>query len=321
MSSSGTDAAVAPAPAWDGYFADPFVWRAGGAYWAVGTGPAEAAGAVAERVFPLLRSPDLVRWERLGSALVRPDPALGDSFWAPEVAERDGVFHLYYSVGFADARHQLRVATSREPAGPYHDAGVGLTDSASCPFAIDPHPFVDTDGRWWLFHARDFLDTPGDARAGTALVVQELETMTRLASGPPTVVLRARHEWQRFLADRPMYGRRFDWHTLEGPCVRRHAGRYWCFYSGGRWESDCYGVDYAVADHVLGPYVDAGSERGPRVLRTVAGRLLGPGHNSIVVGPDGAERIVYHAWDADMRARRMYVGRLVWTPDGPRCVA
>jgi beta-xylosidase len=312
MSSSSTDAAL-PRPVHDGYFADPFVWRHAGAYWAIGTGPADG-----ERlVFPLLRSDDFVSWRPHGRALPRPDPALGDTFWAPEVAWHDGAFHLYYSAGFADARHHLRVATSVDPAGPYRDAGA-LTDPAVCPFAIDPHPFRDADGTWWLFHARDFLDAAGGIRAGTALVVQRLDGMTRLA-GDPVVVLRARHDWQRFLADRPMYGRRFDWHTLEGPAVRRRDGRYWCFYSGGRWDGDGYGVDCAVADHVLGPYSDAGADAGPRVLRTVPGRLVGPGHNSVVVGPEGAsEYLAYHAWDGAMQTRRMFLERLVWTADGPR---
>jgi GH43 family beta-xylosidase len=304
-------------PVYDGYFADPFVWRHDGVYFAVGTGPAEAAGTVAERVFPVLRSMDLRSWEAVGRALVRPDAALGDSYWAPEVAWDGEAFWLYYSVGFADARHHLRVARSVAPAGPYRDVAA-LTDPATCAFAIDPHPFRDLDGRWYLFHARDFLDACTPVRAGTALVVQPLDGMRRLA-GEPTVVLRARHEWQRFLAHRPMYGGRYDWHTLEGPSVRRHDGRYWCFYSGGRWETESYGVDYAVADHVLGPYDDTGADAGPRVLRTVPGRVVGPGHNSIVDGPDGVDRIIYHAWDPGMTARRMFVDRIAWTPDGPRC--
>jgi len=67
------------------------------------------------------------------------------------------------------------------------------------------------------------------------------------------VVLRARSDWQRFQANRLMYGRFWDWHTLEGPCARKHEGRYYCFYSGGRWETENYGVDYGIADNVLGP--------------------------------------------------------------------
>jgi GH43 family beta-xylosidase len=133
------------------------------------------------------------------------------------------------------------------------------------------------------------------------------------------VVLRARHDWQRFEANRSMYGGTYDWHTLEGPFVRKHAGRYYCFYSGGRWENESYGVDYAVADHVQGPYSHEGSESGPRVLHTIPGEIIGPGHNSIVRGPEGEDWIVYHAWDARMAARRMFIDRLIWTNDGPRC--
>src|SRR6185436_936495 len=96
-------------------------------------------------------------------------------------------------------------------------------------------------------------------------------------------------------------------------------GKYYCFYSGGRWETSDYGVDYGVADFVLGPYSDEGNESGPRVLRTIPNQLFGPGHNSVVAGPDGEDHIVYHAWDKDLKARQMFVDRLTWTAEGPRC--
>jgi GH43 family beta-xylosidase len=115
-----------------------------------------------------------------------------------------------------------------------------------------------------------------------------------------------------------MYGSVYDWHTLEGPCVRKYADRYYCFYSGGRWENDTYGVDYGVADNVWGPYSGVDGATGPRVLRTIPGTLHGPGHNSLVVGPDGRDYIVFHAWDPAMTARRMFVRRLEWTAEGPR---
>ncbi|MGH7341890.1 MAG: glycoside hydrolase family 43 protein, partial [Candidatus Rokuibacteriota bacterium] len=259
------------------------------------------------------------RWERVGHALRRPDASLGLSFWAPEVAVRDGRCFMYYSVGHEDRAHQLRVAISADPVGPYEDAGVALVDPAACPFAIDPHPFRDDDGQWYLFYARDFLDSGDQHRPGTALVVDRLVDMTSLA-GEPRTVLRACFDWQRFQSERAMYGGLYDWHTLEGPCVRKHAGRYYCFYSGGRWESDGYGVDYGVADTVLGPYRHPATCDRPRVLATVPGHVLGPGHNSIVRGPDDeTDFIVYHAWGSDMRERRMYVAPLRWGADGPRC--
>lgn len=299
-------------PVYGGYLADPFAFRFEGAYYAVGTSASEG------RVFPMLRSDDFVHWEPIGGALVRPSADLGGDFWAPEIAEFEGRFYLYYSVGWGDTRHKLRVAVASDPHGPYEDAGVNLVDPQRHSFAIDASPFRDDDGQWYLFYARDFLDSENGARAGTALVVDRMISMTALA-GEDRVVLRATHDWQRFMKDRPIYGGVYDWHTLEGPSVRKHEGRYYCFYSGGRWESDTYGVDYAVADHPLGPWTDT-SVGIPRVLKTVPGHVIGPGHNSIVTGPDGNDYIVYHAWDMEKTARRMCIDKLEWTPDGPRCL-
>jgi beta-xylosidase len=149
------------------------------------------------------------------------------------VAFHDRKFWLYYSVGFGDKNHQLRVATSDTPLGPYQDLDRAVIDPAHCPFTIDAHPFQDEDGRWYLFYARDFIDQRDGARPGTALMVAPMKSMTELAD-ESHVVLRAKHDWQRFEKNREMYGARYDWHTLEGPFVRRHNGRYYCFYSAGR---------------------------------------------------------------------------------------
>ena len=302
-------------PVFPSYFADPFVFRHDGVYYAVGTGAFDAG---LPGIFTVLRSPDLCTWEAAGTAMPALDPAFGDSYWAPEVAIAEGRFWMYYSVGRGDKAHHLRVAVADQPEGPYADTGTRLTNPFETPFAIDASPFRDDDGQWYLFWAEDFLDERDGARAGTALVMDRLASMTQLA-GEKRVVLRARHDWQRFLQDRVMYGARYDWHTLEGPSVLKRAGRYWCFFSAGRWEDETYGVDYAVADAVTGPYTDAGNDAGPRVLRTVPGVALGPGHNSFAVSPAGTDYIVYHAWDTAMTGRRMFLDPIDWTADGPRC--
>lgn len=312
-------------PVFSGYFADPFVWQHDGHYYAVGTGPADAQGVAATSssptVFPLLASDSMVDWAPAGCALVRPDASLGDTFWAPEIVQAANRWLLYYSVGFGDRLHQLRVASSDRPLGPYIDCAQ-LTDPREVPFAIDPHPFCDVDGRWYLFHARDFLDLADEAgrpvRSGTALVVSPLETMTRLAPDSCRTVARARCEWQRFAAERPMYGSVYDWHTLEGPFIVLHAGQYFCLYSGGCWQTPSYGVDYVVSQSVLGPYQDDARDEGPRVLRSVPGHALGPGHCSVTTGPGGASHLFYHAWDPHSTARRMCVDELRFTPAGPR---
>jgi beta-xylosidase len=265
-------------PVHPSYLADPFVFRHEDAYFVIGTGAPDAGGtdesAAHATIFPVLRSDDLVTWTEIGRALVRPDAMFGDTFWAPEIVREDSRFYLYYSVGFDDRLHHLRVATSDRPEGPYEDAGVSLTDPRHCAFAIDPHPFRDRDGRLYLFHARDFVDDEESSgfRAGTALVVAELETMTRLSERVDTV-LRARFDWQRFRSNRMMYGRRFDWHTLEGPCVLEREGRYYCFYSGGCWQGADYGVDYHAWDPA---YVARRLCIDPLTFTSDGPRALGP---------------------------------------------
>jgi len=318
-------------PVYPEYFADPFVWKHAGMYYAIGTGVVEAhsdvnrgAGALTvdgePGVFLILRSQDLASWMPVGSALVTLPPDYGDAYWAPEIAVADGGFYLYYSVGRGDKAHHIRVGVSDRSEGPYRDMGVRVTDPFYVPFAIDASPFQDDDGQWYLFYARDFLDTSNGARVGTGVVVDRLIDMTRLA-GEERLVVRPRHDWQRFLSDRIMYGGVYDWHTIEGPCVRKRDGRYYCLFSAGRWENDTYGVDFAVADHVLGPYACDTVESGARVLKTLPGHVLGPGHNSVTQSPDGSsDYIVYHAWDPKFTARRMFMDRLEWTNEGPRCL-
>jgi beta-xylosidase len=261
------------------------------------------------RVFELLVSPDLVSWRSVGGAL-EPLPAeAGTDYWAPEVVHHEGRWYLYYSVGHGDAGHHLRVAVADDPLGPYVDQGVDLTPDER--FAIDPHPFRDEDGTWYLYFARDVLEPP---RVGTMLAVDVLEGMTRLR-GDARTILTPSDDWQLFLRDRSMYGEVYDWHTLEGPTVLRHDGRYYCLYSGGSWKEPTYGVAYATADHPLGPWTEPAG--GGRLLQTVPERVIGPGHNSVVRGGAGTDVVVYHAWDPQLTRRRMCIDPLTWTPAGP----
>lgn len=305
-------------PVYPGYLADPFVFKSKGLYYAIGSGSMPDRNDASARVFDILSSPDLVHWVLAGRALKPLAPEYGDTYWAPEIMCIDGRFWMFYSVGFEDRMHHLRAAVADEPAGPYEDSGVQLTNPFYCPFAIDASPFLDEDGRMYLFYARDFLNTESGSRVGTGIVVDQLLSTAKLA-GEPRLVVRPRNDWQRYKKDRIIYGAVYDWHTAEGPCVRKRKGRYWCLYSGGYWQTETYGLDFAVADHVLGPYAAGDNSRGPRLLRTVPQQVIGPGHASVILGPDNeTEYLVYHAWDSAMTARLMYIDRIEWTDDGPR---
>lgn len=299
-------------PVHPSYFADPFVFQSGGLWHAFGTGPSDPDNSWGE--FKTLTSPDFVNWTPGPPALKRLPEHDGCTFWAPEVACHEGRHFMYYSVGRGDKGHHLRVAASSEPSGGYEDCG--MLSPEECAFAIDASPYQHVDGTWWLFYATDLVE---GERPGTVLVVDRLVTMTQL-EGSPSLVARATSDWQRFEKDRAIYGGIHDWHTLEGPSVHFRNGKVWCLYSGGNWQNDTYGVDFVVADHPRGLWINSTGER-PRTLRTLPGKVLGPGHNSVTKGPDGGtDYIVYHAWNPERTARLMRIDPLEWRESGPVCL-
>ncbi len=291
---------------YDGYFADPFVLRTQNGYVAFGTSPPSETRCDG-RQFRVLTSTNLVDWEDRGGALV--DPGLGDEYWAPEVLHADGEWLMYYSVGTGIEGHHIRVAKATTPVGPYEDLGLNLTECER--FAIDPHPFVDADGRTYLFFARDVLEVD---RVGTHLAVAELERHSKL--GPIKEVLRPYADWQLYQRGRHMYGAVYDWHTLEGPSVVQRGGRYWMTFSGGAWTGPGYQVAWAVADHPLGPWQPAEDKLHSPLLATTED-LIGPGHNSLVVGPEGEDLIAFHAWNSVRTRRELHVRRIEFLPSGP----
>jgi len=256
------------------------------------------------RCFPILHSTDLIRWAEHGSAM---DALANDhvEYWAPEVSFWNGTFYLYYSSGDGVSM-QLRVAESRQPSGPFTDSGHSLSPPG---FAIDPHVFNDEDGRRWMFYATDFLD---HTHIGTGTVCDRLVDPYSLA-GSPLPVARGSFDWHVFDPERMEKGG-VRWYTIEGPCVLKHKGLYYEMFSAGNWKNRTYGVGYAYSDNIERSQewtqVCDGDSIFP-VMRTVPDLAIGPGHNSVVRGPDNSQLYcVYHRWDASQVARLMAVDRL-----------
>ena len=289
---------------------DPFVLKYRGEYWAYCTGLWHDS-----RCFGVLHSRDLVGWRALAGAMeALPDERLGEAgvravhYWAPEVSYDNGRFYMYYSVG-DEAHMQIRVAVAAHPAGPFADSGRRLTSE---PFAIDAHVFVDHDGRRYLFYATDFLEHD---RIGTGTTRDLLLDPYTLA-GHPTPVTRPRYDWHIYDPQRAEKGG-VRWHTIEGSFVLTRKGRYYQMFSGGNWQNISYGVDYAVSDSIDTPnewtQIADGEQTLP-ILRTVPGRVVGPGHNSVVRGPDNCQLFcVYHRWVGEVRA--LAIDPLDWAGD------
>jgi GH43 family beta-xylosidase len=273
-------------PVYPHSFPDPFVLKCMDGFFAYCTGFAESE----DEVFRVLASSDLVQWNDRGFAM-RALASAPPYYWAPEVSYWNGQYFLYYSAG-NEALMEIRVAVSERPDGGFVDAGRRLTFED---FAIDPHVFTDRDGSRYMFYATDFLE---HTHIGTGTVVDRMIDPFTLA-GEPRPVTRARYDWQVYDPNRAEKGG-VRWHTVEGPAVFERKGTYFQMFSGGNWQNTTYGVSFASSASIQADGEWEQHSDGNIVLpllRTLPGEVIGPGHNSIVRGPNNRELYcVYHRW-------------------------
>jgi beta-xylosidase len=301
-----------------GRIADPMALQVGADYYAYATGTN----------FPILHSTDLVNWRRVGTAFTpdtSPSWSTGNP-WGPSVLAVPTsssrpcpgfdlpvgatCFFLYYTglnESLATASNCLGVATSDCPDGGFKDQGiltngrtpvrgpVGCGDRGGYS-NIDPAPFIDVDGRAYLY----FLT--GRNRSGAwapRISVVRLDDDLLHASGRRIPLLSGTQAWER--------RGRIRW--VEGPWVVRRGSFYYLFYSGANWRAASYAMGYAVGPSPLGPFRK--SRRNP-ILRGTR-RVIGPGGGSVVKGPASArDQMIYHARAGARRPRTLRIDRLVW---------
>ena len=284
-------------PVYDRNFPDPGVLKVGDTYYAYGTNDGD-------RNVPLLTSTDLVHW----SGPVEVMPELGEwaypgNTWAPEVLRvSDDRFVLYYTARSPDANLQcVGTAVADNPRGPFRDRSdkplICQEDEGG---SIDASPFRDPDGTLSLYWKNDgnHIDAP------THLYGQRLSYDGLRLKGEPVRLLTNHALWHG--------------HVIEGPQMHVREGRYHLFYSAHAYDSSNYAVGYAVCEGPLGPCHDA--PENP-ILKTGPG-AAGPGHCSLVVGPDGKDWLLYHAWPPDAvgssdPGRTMWLDKVAWANAKP----
>ena len=282
--------------------------------------------------FPIWRSPDLVHWANVGTAFTERPPwtlQSGDWHpWAPAVVRRAAAcpgataapcFVMYYTAlhGTLQPRpHCVGVAVSPAPGGPFTDLGPltaadGEVDASGRPVGcgddagygnIDPAPFVDADGRSYLYVSTDWrCDATGACVLEPTISVIPLSDDLLHAAGPRVPLLKGEGGWE-LSGGRPL---------VENPWMVRRGPSYHLFYSGGDWRG-AYGMGHATGSSPAGPFV-----RTPEnpILRET-GSVRSPGGGMIVRGPAGADWLVYHgrtgAYD---QPRTLRIDPVVWNPD------
>jgi len=267
--------------------------------------------------FPVLRSDDLVNWTPAATALVA-RPAWADQTgewnpWAPSVIERPGpcpgaegsrcfvLFHVSKHGTLAPPTNCIGVAVSPVPEGPYQELGPlenidGLLDTSGRPPGcgddggysnIDPAPFVDADGRAYLYLSTGHkcqTPTPGaSCPFDRAISVIELAPDLLRATGPRLELFHgetAGWELAAFMPPAPV---------VENPNPVKRGDTYFVLYSGGAFNGP-YGMGYATSTSPTGPFVKA--TENP--ILHEANDVISVGGGALVTGPRGGDWLAYH---------------------------
>ena len=268
-------------------FADPFVLRTAGRYYAYATN-------VGDINVQVMSSPDLVRWEHLGDALPEVPAWASSGFtWSPSVLERHGRYVLYYTVRHRESGLQsISVATGDSPTGPFVDTSSGpFMFQRALGGSIDPSPFVDADGFAYLLWKSDDNALHRPSSLWGCLLADDGLSL----AGDPVRLLGHDRGWEVPL--------------IEAPSMVRVHDTYFLFYSANWWESSRYAIGYATSESPLGPCVKATKWRP-----WMAGDLdaHGPGGQEFFTDGDGQLWMAYHAWMGGSVGYAGGGGRALW---------
>lgn len=203
---------------------------------------------------------------------VKDVPWASKQMWAPDAAEKDGRFYLYFPAKRPDGVFQIGVAVSDSPQGPFKAEAEPIKDS----FSIDPAVFKDDDGSYYMyfgglwggqlqrwrngyFNAEGegpLVHLPADHEPALYPKIAKLTVdMLEFAESPKDVKIFDENGKPLLAGDKD---RRF----FEASWLHKYNGKYYFSYSTGDTHYLCYGM----GDNPYGPFTYAG-----RILNPVVG--------------------------------------------------
>jgi len=261
-------------PVYPADFPDPYVLPSGSGYYAYST---NSGGWNV----PVLHSPDLLQWSRMGDALPRlPAWAVSGKrlTWAPSVLPIENRYVLFYTArDRSSGRQCIGRAEAAAPAGPFQDENLSpFICQVDLGGSIDGSVVRDSSGQLYLVWKNDgnCCDLP------VSLWSQRLSGDGRNLVGQRVELLQRDQPWEGPL--------------IEGPTMWEEQGSWHLLYSANRWNSGDYATGYARCSSPLGPCEKAGTI--PFLMS--AGDTAGPGGGETFVDRYGQRWLAYHAWNA-----------------------
>lgn len=291
---------------------DPVVAKEGDTYYLFSTGPG----------ITIYSSSDLQAWQLRGR--VFPDqpswakdvsPKFNGHIWAPDIAQHDGKYYLYYSVSAFGKNTSAIGVTVNQTLDPdsldyrWEDQGIVIRSIPNRDLwnAIDPNIIVDDNGTAWMSF--------GSFWSGLKLV-KLANNWTSIAE-PQEWHAIAKRERSVLVPDTEP-----EPAQIEAPFIFRKGDYYYLFVS---WDKCCRGKDsnYKIvvgrSRDATGPYLD---KEGKDMAKGGGTLLLGGdpawpglGHNSVYTF-DGKDYMIFHAYEAaDNGLQKLKIAELTWDAD------
>lgn len=206
--------------------------------------------------------------------------------WAPDAAEKDGEYYLYFPAKRPDGIFQIGVAVGDRPEGPF----VAEPSPISGSYSIDPAVFQDDDGAYYLYfggiwggqlqkyrnnqYSPNHEEPVPELPALGPIMARLTEDLLQFAEAPRELLILDENGAPLLAGDND---RRF----FEAAWVHKYQGTYYFSYSTG----DTHFLCYATGDNPYGPFTYRG-----RILSPVIGWTT---HHSICAF-EGKWYLFYH---------------------------
>jgi arabinan endo-1,5-alpha-L-arabinosidase len=305
---------IDPTPRADISVHDPVMIRQDGVYYLFCTGNG----------ISVFSSTDMVMWKpepqiftEAPEWVLKEIPRFRLSMWAPDITYYNGNYYVFYSVS-AFGRNTSAIGVARNktlhrdsPDFKWVDMGCVIQSIPGRDNwnAIDGNFIVDDEGKPWLNFGSFW---------GGMKMVRLKDDLTGIFTEPQEWYTIARRFRDPFTDDRSAGAAQ-----IEAPFIYKANNMYYLFVS---WDKCCSGVNstYKVAvgrsEKVTGPFLDrTGMDMaagGGTIVIQGNERFPGVGHQA-VVGFDGIDYLVYHAYDATQNGRSiLQIKKIEWDADG-----
>jgi len=196
-------------------------------------------------------------------------PWVASHFWAPDAAQKNGKYYLYFPAKADTGAFHIGVAVSDNPAGPFKAQPNYIKNS----FSIDPAVLVDDDGKAYMYFGG--LWGGQMQRWQTGKFITDVKTPYDLEPADnepalPSKVARLTDDMLEFdempkdlvILDEqgnPITAGDHDRRFFEASWMHKYNGKYYFSYSTG----DSHFICYAIGDNPYGPFTYKGVVLNP----------------------------------------------------------